>query len=66
MKAAERFTKGQRVQYSTKGLAQLQVRQSPGTVTGFGRQDHLVRVKHDGITEVQTYHQDFIEPLSKP
>lgn len=72
--ARHKFRIGQRVKLTPEAIAgglgatrHRRTRRSPdntGTVKGFGRELHLVRVLPDGVTTVSAFHMDYWEPLS--
>jgi hypothetical protein len=63
--ARERFTKGQRVRVSEIGMSHFgpggRLARSVGVVVGFGREEHLVRVRRDGVKYAESYHEKFWE-----
>lgn len=60
--ARNRFRIGDRVRFSPTGEAQFPgMRLKVGTVIGFGREDHLVRVRRGPRGRPELYHMDLIE-----
>ena len=72
--ARHKFRIGQRVKMTAEAIAgnlgatrHGRTRRSSdntGTVKGYGREPHLVRVLPDGVATVASYHADYCEPLS--
>lgn len=62
MTALDKFVKGDRVVLSPEGEEQFRYqpqRPRTGTVTGFGRQSYLVRIRLDGKKDNVSFHERF-------
>ncbi len=65
MKARDRFHIGDRVRWSAEGRATFPRKKlTEAVVVGFGRRDHLVRVRliGGGAQSIHCVHMDFLEP----
>lgn len=58
--AREKFRLNDRIRV-TRSITHRQ--QATGTVVGFGREPHLVRLVRDGTRTPEAWHMDFVESL---